>query len=263
MTCAEFKELFGAFALGAVDETERAACEAHLAQPEHEGCPEALAAARATVNAIPLALPPVRPRPEIWERIAKEVEPPAALPPRRRAPWSIAAPIVGALAVAAALVLFFRERHEHETVLAVARDEVQTSTNLRRACQEELDGLRREAAVHREAVALLAAPGAKLVAMNGQTSDRAVVIFDAQQGKAAIVAHGFAAQPGKDYELWVIKGDVKKAAGLLHADATGAVAAIIDPAVLKEGVDAFAVTLEPAGGGESPRGPILMVGAVG
>src|SRR5262249_25417674 len=150
-------------------------------------------------------------------------------------------------------------------VRAGARNELTAATSLRRACQEELDGLRRESAIHREAVALLAAPGAKLVAMKsqGMSGDRAVVIFDPWQNKAALLAHGFAAQPGKDYELWVIKGDLKKAAGLLRADASGAVAAIIDPMVLEGGVDAFAVTLEPEGGGESPRGPILMVGAVG
>jgi len=159
---------------------------------------------------------------------------------------------------------------EMEPIVAIrvagTRNELTAATNLRRACQEELEGIKRESQIHREAVALLAAPSAKLVAMKsqkGMSEDRAVVIFDPWANKAAILAHGFAAQPGKDYELWVIKGDMKKAAGLLKADATGAVAAIIDPMVLEGGVDAFAVTLEPEGGGESPRGPILMVGAVG
>lgn len=262
MTCAEFKELCGAFALDALDEDERAACEAHLAEAAHEGCREALDAARSTVNAIPLALPPMRPRPEIWERIAKEVSPAAALSPRRRV-WPAA--VLGGVLLAAALILLFMERREHETVLAGARNDLTAATNLRRVCQEELDGLKREAQVHREAVALLAAPGAKLVTMKaqGMSGDRAVIVMDAWGGKAALLAHGFAAQPGKDYELWVIKGDMKKAAGLLRADASGAVAAIIDPVLLEGGVDAFAVTLEPEGGGESPRGPILMVGAVG
>ncbi len=52
MTCAEFKELCGAYALGAVDEHERIACDAHLAAPAHEGCYELLAATHTTVNAI-------------------------------------------------------------------------------------------------------------------------------------------------------------------------------------------------------------------
>ncbi len=261
MTCAEFKELCGALALGALDDDERAACEAHLAEPSHEGCPEALDSARQTVNALPLALPPVRPRPELWESIAREVTPAAAARPRRVWPA-----VVGAVLLAAALILLFMERRENETRLAGARDEIAAATNLRRACQEELEGIKRESQIHSEAVALLAAPSAKLVTMRsqiGMSENRAVVIFDPWANKAAILAHGFAAQPGKDYELWVIKGDMKKAAGLLRADATGAVAAIIDPMVLEGGVDAFAVTLEPAGGGESPRGPILMVGAVG
>src|SRR5262249_6001643 len=220
MTCAEFKELCGAFALGALDEDERAACEAHLAEAAHEGCPEALDVARSTVNALPLALPPVRPRPEIWERIAREVSPGLVAAQRRRV-WPA---VVGAVLLAAALILLFVERRERETVLAGAKNELTAATNLRRACQEELDGLKREAQIHREAVALLAAPGAKLVTMKSRSmsGDHAVIIMDAWGGKAALLAHGFDAQPGKGYEVWVIKGDMKKDAGLPRAEPSGA-----------------------------------------
>jgi anti-sigma-K factor RskA len=53
------------------------------------------------------------------------------------------------------------------------------------------------------------------------------------------------------------------AAGLLHGDSTGALVARVDAKLLASGApDAFAVTLEPTGGGSSPRGPVLLVGAI-
>ncbi len=56
----------------------------------------------------------------------------------------------------------------------------------------------------------------------------------------------------------MIRGNDKLAAGLLHG--TDPVA-VIDPALLAS-ADAFAVTLEPAGGGPTPRGELIMVGIV-
>src|SRR5262249_20093793 len=104
MTCAEFKELCGAYALGAVDEEERVACEAHLAEPTHEGCREALAAPNATVNAIPLPRPPLRPKPEVWAGIERQLAPAIPLAPRRKL-WPVAVPTV-LFAAAAALALY-------------------------------------------------------------------------------------------------------------------------------------------------------------
>ena len=41
-----------------------------------------------------------------------------------------------------------------------------------------------------------------------------------------------------------------------------AIAAIIDPKLLAGGVDTFAITLEPAGGGTEPRGDLVFAGKV-
>jgi anti-sigma-K factor RskA len=277
MTCAEFKELCAAYALGAVDEAERAACNEHLAQPTHEGCLEALAEAELTLNAIPLALTPVRPRAEMWDAIERAVAP--ATVPKRRPAWHVALPTVLFVAAAAVAIFLYRDRSTQldravvaEKALSDGQGRFTTALagaeGLRRDCETQLGALKGQLEARQEAVALLSAPGAKLVKLAPDpkapaTDHRAVVILDTQQGKAAIVAQGLAAQPGKDYELWVIKGDAKKAAGLLRGDASGGVAIIIDPSVLAAGVDAFAVTLEATGGGDAPKGPILLVGLVG
>src|SRR5262249_42306273 len=91
VTCAEFKDLAGALALDALDEEERAAALAHLAQAAHEGCHEALARARTTAGLLSGALADVEPSPLVWRRIASRLN------PRRR--WAVAS---GWLAAAAA-----------------------------------------------------------------------------------------------------------------------------------------------------------------
>ena len=269
MKCAEFKELCAAYVLGSVEPAERDACDAHLAEAEHEGCHAALAGAAATVHTIPLALEPLRPRKELWDAIAQQIAPPSAMARRRRV-WPVA---VVAVACAAAALFLLYERDglvqragDAERTLAGRTEELRKAEALRETCQTELAGLKGQLEAQKEAVALLTAPGTRLVALAPDPKDsvdhRAVVLFDAGQNRAAIVAHGLSVQAGKDYELWVIKGDVKKAAGLLRGDPSGGVAAVIDPKVLSDGVDAFAVTVEPSGGGTAPTGPIILVGVV-
>src|SRR5581483_11762049 len=100
MTCAEFKELAAAYALGALTPEERAAADAHLAgaEPnEHAGCFEALAEASETANALALSLAPVKPRADLWKAIEAETAAAggAAEPAPRRArgsilPWLLA-----------------------------------------------------------------------------------------------------------------------------------------------------------------------------
>ena len=65
MTCDEFKELAAAYALVALDEQERSACEHHLAmRAAHQGCREAVAAAELVAARLGAALIPERLREE-------------------------------------------------------------------------------------------------------------------------------------------------------------------------------------------------------
>ena len=115
-----------------------------------------------------------------------------------------------------------------------------------------------------EAFAVAQLPGSRLIALapQGDAAQRATILVNTDAHRAVIMAQGLLAQVDKDYELWVIRGDQKLAAGLLRANARGELALVVDSRLLEGGVDAFAVTLEPAGGGEAPRGPILLVGKV-
>ena len=89
MNCGEFKELVRVWALGALDENERAACAAHLASPEpHQGCHDRHRDACALTERLSGAVRehPVNPR--VWNAIADRVraDKRAAVAPRPPAP---------------------------------------------------------------------------------------------------------------------------------------------------------------------------------
>ena len=284
MTCAEFKELVGAHAIDALDAEERAACEAHLASGvAHEGCTEALAEARTVAEALLASPPPVKPSKALWAAIEADVrktpqasphapQPPPANDERRAGrggrsalPWLIAALLL--------LALFFTgwSRMELADKLKDVRaqgdaakkdaDQLVSATDARRRCEQDLDALKSELALRREAVAMLRSPSARVVALASQPGApsglSATALVDLGKKRGMLVVGGLTPQAGKDFELWVIKGTEKRAAGLLRGD--GELVALIDPKLLADGADALAITLEPAGGGPAPRGPAVLV----
>lgn len=107
MDCRSFKELVPAFALDALDEDERAACAAHLAERgPHDGCAQAESDARALAARLARVLPerPVDPR--VWRAIEDRVQAKLAAqrdgdddrpPARRRDPagWGVAVMLLG------------------------------------------------------------------------------------------------------------------------------------------------------------------------
>ena len=122
MDCRSFKELVPALALDALDEAERAACAAHLAEHgPHDGCAEAVSDARALAARLARALPERKVDRRVWRAIedraqaelaARRAEERASTdahghadadgkngdrPPRRREPagWGVAVILLG------------------------------------------------------------------------------------------------------------------------------------------------------------------------
>ena len=269
MTCAEFKEQAHAMALGALEPGEREACERHLASPgPHDGCADALQRAEAAAALLAIALPRVDPGEVVWRRIASKIGSRIAEP--RARPWRFIFGGIGwAAAVAAAGLVVWNQGDRRGLVARLGESERQRSALTGEAarlpgCLKDLRQAQGELGAHEAALALLERPDTQVVALAAQAgrNSRASAIFNPKEGRAVLVATGLAAEPGKDYELWVIRGSDKLPAGLLHADPHGLVLAQIDGRLLSGGIpDAFAVTLEPLGGSPSPRGPILLVGA--
>lgn len=272
MTCAEYKELAAAYALGALEPDERDAFRRHLGEPRHEGCAEALAQARLAAEAIAASLDPVQPPPDMWSRIE------AGLGEERRAtasPERGRSRVVGWLLAAAMLLVILwlgwsrrqvqGSLEQAEKERGAAAEKLAQADTVRARCESDLKQAERELVERTEAVALLGLPSTKLVQLGPQVpapGPRAVAIVNLDQKRGVLVADGLARKADGDYELWVIKGSEKKAAGLLRGTDGRPLYARIDPALLAGGADALAVTFEPPGGGSSPRGPIVILGAL-
>jgi hypothetical protein len=192
-------------------------------------------------------------------------------------PWLIA------IAAAAALLLLWRDRAqqidarrdaEQGAALAaqrsldarkdveVAKRELTAMGVKAQVCDEALARARADLKLREEAVALLQQPGTKVMAFTPQqpyARAAATAIVNVKAKRVVFLAGEMPRPAGKDYELWVIRGEQKIAAGLLRDDGSGTVIAAVDPALLAEGADALAVTLEPEGGGDQPRGELVMV----
>jgi len=101
---------------------------------------------------------------------------------------------------------------------------------------------------------------AQIAAYKGAT---AVVVWDKEQKKGVLQLDKLPPPgQGKDYQLWVI--DSKKpqpvSAGILSVPNDGLIRTSFHPAVPVESADAFAISVEKAGGAPKPEGQIILVG---
>lgn len=283
MTCAEFRDDVAGYALGALDPAEQAACAAHLAEPiAHEGCHEALAEAYETAALLGAALPQEAPRAQVWQAIERAIgaAPDAATGPatRRRAAagrpagrprtreivaWACAAAAVVA-AVGLGLAYRTSERtlagREHAlTVASSAEHDAQV-------CLRELASARFSLREKEAALTLIGSPGTQLVqlaAQGGEEKYHASAILNPAERRAMILTTALKPLAGKDYQLWLIRGDQKISGGILRTDQAGATLERISADALAGGrPDAFAVTIEPRGGVPQPTGPIILLGKV-
>jgi anti-sigma-K factor RskA len=274
MTCAELKELAPFYGLGVLSAAERRAVEQHLAEPiAHEGCAEAIREAVEAATLLALALPPVAPPAGRWETLEASLTVDSrptrrlAAPPRRDIRRLLEGR--GLLVGLAVLLLIvggvrvFRWNIERRRIEAIQTRLTEQDESLR-GCLGELLAMKRQLTLQQMALDLLERPNTQMVslAVQGRESYRANVILNQAEQKAVIIAGALREQKNRDYELWIIRGQEKIAAGLLHGDENGRAVAEVDSKLLTGGVDAFAVTLEPEGGGKSPTGPIVLVGAV-
>jgi anti-sigma-K factor RskA len=258
VTCDELKQQAAAYALGALDAAEKAACEQHLAEAKHDGCVEAVRAAAEAAGLLAEALTPAAPSPSTWAAIEGRLR---GVAPARRGP-----PLVAWLLAAAAVLLIVwlgLDRARMQDRASQLAEQLRTNETAKRACVAQLEQMKNDAQMRRDALALLGLSGTQLIALSQKGAEQANVIYHSGQKRAYVLGRNLAAPSGKDYELWVIRGERKIPAGLLRADSSGALIAAVDPALLADGPpDAMAVTLEATGGKPQPEGPIVLVGKI-
>jgi len=224
----ETLELIAAYALDALDVDERGRAEELLSHSEEARTELRAFSEVATALAVGASGP--APRPELRDRIlsAARAEPSnvVSLESRR----SRLAPVLGAVAAVAAVA-----------ALAVGLWGSSLSS--------ELDDTRTALERERAAVALLADPDARTVAL--KSGEGRLVVDDA--GEAVLVLDAIAAAPeGKTYEVWVLDGNRPVRAGLFDGGRDR------EAVPVDESVGAGAVvlvTVERDGGVDAPTSP--------
>ena len=108
---------------------------------------------------------------------------------------------------------------------------------------------------------ILRHPEARVVELRGSgpaAQARGRVVWHDASGGRLVVSDLPAAGAGKTYELWAIRSNTPRPAGIFAVDAAGQALVAIAPT--GGSVDVFAITLEPAGGVSAPTGPIVLAG---
>jgi anti-sigma-K factor RskA len=248
----EIGELAAAYALGGLEGEERARFEALLQARDPEAV-RALRECEETLAGLAAALP--EPPPAVVKDALMEGDaaaPAAARPRPRRRPrvfWPVV--LSGAMAAGlAAVVVGWSVSSTYEKRLdALAR---------------EADQLRAELNAQQTVIAILRDPATQVVALAGlppAPGARARVMWHATAG-GVFVATGLPAIPaGKAYQLWAIAGsNAPVSAGVFTVDASGTGSLAVRPLPGVASVNAFAVTLEPAGGLPAPSGAMYLLG---
>jgi anti-sigma-K factor RskA len=246
----ELLELAPLAALGALDGEDQAAFAAAL--PEQPRLQQELLAFERVVERLPLALPPVQPKPAARERVLSGPIPRATPRPAPLVTWLAAS--LAVLSVGAALLL----REQRDTALEQAR-----AANEQAAARAgDVKRLEAELEQARSIGRLMSQPALRLVSLTGQTGASARAFFDPASREAVLLVAGLPQAPaGKAYEVWVIAGAAPTPAGIFQTDALGQarvrLPALAEPARVK----AFAVSLEDEWGVPAPTGPIVLSGS--
>jgi anti-sigma factor RsiW len=221
-------ELTAGYALDALDQDERRAYEAHLA--ECESCREELASLAPATEALAIAASGPAPGPRLRDRILESARAERQVVVPFEAPRRQAVPILAAAVAVAAVV-----------ALAVGVWATRLSGDL----DEARSALDRQ----RELTAIVADPEARTVALQAGTG-RLVVDPD---GRAVLVLDGLGPAPaGKTYEVWVVEGEVAVPAGLFPGESDAELVQV--EGTVDEG-DVVAVTIEDEGGAQQPSLP--------
>jgi anti-sigma-K factor RskA len=260
--CDQLRDMFEAYALGALDAPERAALDAHLTT----GCPDcakSVAEARWLVSQLHYLAPEATPSDVLKGRLMQTVrsEAQAAKPP---APSEAAIPLwmwagVAALFVATVYSAWNAQRLTRE--IQRADQNAAIILQHRHALETQLEDARREATI-------LVDPASVKIAL-ASSDPQAPPLEATWHSKLGIVLSGQkvpAPSGDRVLQLWL----VPKAPGAkpipsltLRPDADGKFVLLVsNPPELMAETKALAITEEPAGGSSAPTSPARWIGGV-
>jgi anti-sigma-K factor RskA len=264
-----FAEAAAAYALGALDASDRAGFEAHLATCA--SCRADVEAYRQVSGALGASVAPVAPPLDLKARVLAN----APLAPggvERRAFNPVRPPRSSALWLAAAASLALHAGLGYyawsvRTQLATASDLAARATAYAERLRTELAQQRNEAAMGSRIAEVLSSPDViriELRAAKDGFPGQALGYFSRSRGMWFAADTMPAPAAGRTYQLWIVApGQPPISAGLLPLDARGSVAMVRPTST--ESIPArstltLAITDEPAGGSPGPTTPILLAG---
>ncbi|MCZ6727318.1 MAG: anti-sigma factor [Acidobacteria bacterium] len=256
-----------AYVLGALGPAETAELERHL-ETVCATCNAEMKRCTRDLEALAAANPPVTPSETTRARLLARVEQaskmrtqPVLPPPRRRVPWlPLAAAAMLALLVWSGWTQIDLRRKVDKLAAELSLDAAELAR-----VRSDLDVARRRLDRWALASRILAAPGLETVRLAGleaapEASGQALVA--SADGKAVFSASNLAPPgPDKTYQLWLIVAGQPVSAGLLEVDEAGGASLVIESLDDPSAIEAWAVTLEPAGGVQQPTGPMVLLGA--
>ena len=280
-----FRELTWTFLLWGLPAPEQSEWEAELERRGAAGQAE-LSSMRETLSGLALAAPSATPPVGLRERVLAAIDDrgeglaagPGGLPPGARTPTLGASvtPLprrpwewVAAAAVAASLAgLLAVWNVSLRSELGRLRDNLEEARRNLVTAEERIataDSARTELEAYRRDLDALASPAGSahtLVGTTEQPKARARVFLDPQTGRAILFVYDLPVLPPQSvYELWAIKDGKPIPAGTFAPQGEArARVELKDPSVL-EGADVLAVTVEPAPGGQTPTGKMVLSSA--
>lgn len=251
------EEDFDLYALGVLEGDELRGIETHV--NSCADCARKVSEARGRISVLAFSAKPQEPSPEVRQRLMARVR--AEANPARardavraeRAPsrlWNFA---WGAVAVALAIFAVY---------LWNSNKILQNELNQQEAAMKKQMAATERA---REIAALLGSPQTVTVNLAPKapvTTGGGRVIYNSKQGALIYAGTLPALAANKSYELWVIPQTGNPiAAGVFSVDPNGDGSVVLPKIPLGVSAKAFAVTIEPSGGGAAPTGPMAQVGA--
>ena len=290
------EELFPFYALGALTDEEKAEVEAYIAADlDAKARLDALQEATALLpNAVDPVMPSSQVKADLMARVqasSRAASAPVAAKPVGQRPsteqlswWdkfrqSFAMPALAGTAVLAAVLLFIwafllnqqvndlqdqvADLTNDTNLLVTQLETLQTDNNDLRVRN---DLLQQELQAQEDILASYQAPGTNTLAISDTTGEhpeaRATLTVAPEGNSATFVAANLPLlNADQVYQLWIIRGDQPLSAGIFEVDENGRVILNVDP-TLAATFDAVGVSIEPAGGSETPTpDQIILLGA--
>jgi hypothetical protein len=265
----QFAEALALYAMGSLDDPQDlAALEAHLGTCGE--CRRELEALRADMALLALSAtgpqPPARSRQRLLSAVA--AEPRVAREDSRsyavghlRPRWFTFAPVMVMLLLAVFSLLLWRDLRNTRRVVRTDRAQIEH-------LQAELEQKNKDLAEAKMVRDLLHAPDAwplTLVSKHAPPQPQIKTVYSKQQGSLLLMASNLNPLPeSKIYQLWLLPADgsAPMSAGWFKPDGKGNGMMFHK---MTAGIPAkgFAITIEPAGGSQTPTMPIVMEPAAG